>query len=162
MEVAGKKLSSPQEFQGVVEQTQIGVRQTMTVMRNGHAVTLEVVPAEQPADYGLVRVGDASGGHRESVPFEKLGIKAETLTADTAKRLGVKTDTERRLPRSARAARRPWRAGKPAWSLSRPPTSRWTAWRTCAKSWKSTPWRRGCCSSCKLQGTHFMEIRTGD
>jgi serine protease Do len=93
VEFAGKKVSSPQQLQEIVEETAIGSRQHMAVVREGKPVTLDVVPAEQPADYGLARSGvGAPGGKHDSSRFDKLGIQAETLTAEVAKRLGVKTD----------------------------------------------------------------------
>ncbi len=164
VEVAGKKVSSPQELQGVVEQTQIGVRQTMTVMRNGHAVTLEVVPAEQPADYGLVRGrSDASGGHRESVPFEKLGIKAETLTADTAKRLGVKTEHGAAITSvrpGSPAALAGWETGMVIVQAAHQPVDSVEDLR---KILEKHPLEKGVLFLVQTaQGTHFMEIRTGD
>ncbi len=91
VEVAGKKVSNPQQLQEIVEVTAIGVPQPMTVIRNGKSVKLDVALGEQPADYGLAR--DAArlpGSRQQAVKFDKLGIQAETLTADVAKRLGVR------------------------------------------------------------------------
>jgi serine protease Do len=91
VEVAGKKVSNPQQLQEIVEVTAIGVPQPMTVIRNGKAVKLDVALGEQPTDYGLARdVARLPGSRQQPVKFDKLGIQAETLTADVAKRLGVR------------------------------------------------------------------------
>ena len=55
VEFAGKKVSSPQELQGLVEEAGIGNQQSMIVIRDGKRVTLQIVPSEQPSNYGLAR-----------------------------------------------------------------------------------------------------------
>ena len=164
VEVAGKKVSSQQELQGVVEQSPIGVRQPITVIRDGKAVTLEVVPAEQPADYGLVRVpAGVPGGHRESVQFEKLGIKGETLTADTAKRLGVKAEhgvAITAVRRGSPAALAGWENGMVIVQAAHKPV---TSVDDLRKILEKYPLEKGVLFLIQTsQSTHFMEIRTGD
>ena len=50
VEFAGKTVHSPQDLQGLVEQSPIGKEQTVAVFRDGKRVELKVVPNEMPAD----------------------------------------------------------------------------------------------------------------
>lgn len=93
VEFAGKKISSPQDLQGVVEESKIGTSQSLVVIRDGKRVTLSAAPGEQPADYGLARGARRSfGGSTEKSSFGKLGIQGKTLTTQRAKELGVKAE----------------------------------------------------------------------
>lgn len=93
VEFTGKKVNSPQDLQGVVEESKIGSAQPLVVIRDGKRLTIKATPGEQPADYGLAR-GDVRGfgGSAERMGFEKLGIQAKTLTAQRAEELGVKVE----------------------------------------------------------------------
>jgi serine protease Do len=95
LEFAGKKVASPSDLQAVVEESKIGSRQSVTVLRDGKRITIEVAPGEQPADYGLARsrIGRGTAPRSESSNFSKLGIQGESLTAELAQKLGVKTET---------------------------------------------------------------------
>jgi serine protease Do len=91
VEFAGKKISDPQQLQGVVEEAKIGQAQRVTVIRDERPLTLEVVPAEQPVDYGL-RAARMPAAHPQTSRFDRLGIQGETLTPERAKELGVRAD----------------------------------------------------------------------
>jgi serine protease Do len=86
----GKAVSNPQELQAAVEQTPIGNKAEMIVMRDGKQVPLEVTPREQPASYGLARGETMTPGKAGSVRDEKLGMEVSNLTPDVAEKLGVK------------------------------------------------------------------------
>jgi serine protease Do len=92
VEFAGKKISNPQQLQGVVEEAKIGQAQRVTVIRDQRPLTLQVVPAEQPADYGLRTASRAPVGRPPTSRFDRLGIQGESLTPERAKALGVQAD----------------------------------------------------------------------
>jgi serine protease Do len=92
VEYAGQAVSSPRELQAVVERSEIGTKQQMVVMRDGKRRTLEVIPAEQPADAQHAASSRSGMGQGEPSRFEKLGLEVETLTSEVAKHLNVKAD----------------------------------------------------------------------
>jgi len=93
VEFAGRKVASPQDLQGAVEESKIGSPQSLVVIRDGKRQMLSATPAEQPADYGLARrTARRFGGGPERSSFDRLGIQAKSLTADRARELGVKAD----------------------------------------------------------------------
>jgi len=77
----------------MVEQAKIGATQPVEILRDGKRMTLNVMPAEQPASYGLAR-SESRGSERseksESSRVQKLGIEVETLTSEVADRLDLK------------------------------------------------------------------------
>lgn len=88
---AGKPVGNPQELQQAVEQTPIGEKAVLTIMRDGKRDTLDVIAREQPADYGLARSGKGMApGKPESSRYEKIGIDVANLTPEVAEKLGVK------------------------------------------------------------------------
>ena len=90
----GKKVSSPQELQALVERAKTGSTQTLTVNRDGKQTDLQVTVAELPKEAGLAQRGhlrrQGRGGMAESSSFDSLGVQAETLTAEVAERLGIR------------------------------------------------------------------------
>ena len=50
VEFAGKAVASPQELQGLVEQSPIGKEQTVVVLRDGKRVELKVSPTEMAGE----------------------------------------------------------------------------------------------------------------
>jgi len=90
---AGKKVSSPNELQSFVEESEIDKPHDVQILRDGKRMTVKVTVREQPSEYGMERVPRRlRGGDRaipESESFAKLGIQVETLTSDVAKQLGV-------------------------------------------------------------------------
>jgi serine protease Do len=92
VQFAGKKISNPQQLQGVVEEAKVGQAQQVTVIREERPLTLQVVPAEQPADYGLRTATRGPAGRQPSSRFDRLGIQGENLTPERAKTLGVPAD----------------------------------------------------------------------
>ena len=94
LEFSGKKVSSPQQLQGYVEETPIGVSQRVKVVRGGKTLELDIVPGEQPADYGLA-MGEqmAPHGKPQTARLDKLGIQVQTFTPEIAKQLGIRADS---------------------------------------------------------------------
>ncbi len=90
----GRPVKSPQQLQGLVEQTPIDEKTDMVVVRDGERKTLDVTVREQPGDYGVASMnrGRPGRGEPESSRFEDLGMDVETLTDEVADRLGVKAD----------------------------------------------------------------------
>jgi serine protease Do len=94
LDFAGKKVTSPRELQGLVEQMPIGGKQPIDVLRDGKKVPLQVTLAEMPANLTASRKSIRSGESvkPQSSTFDKLGIEAETLTPQVAKQLGIKAE----------------------------------------------------------------------
>ena len=84
VEFNGKPVASPQALQGLVEQSTIGAKQTVVVIRDKKRVTLEMKAEEQPANYGIASRGGKR--HEEGVPegsrLERLGIDVADLTPE--------------------------------------------------------------------------------
>ena len=92
VDYAGQKVGRPQELQSIVERTPIGVREKVTVLRDGKRVTLDVQPAKLPGE--LAKGGKTPGleGRSESSKFDRLGVEVETLTPRVAEQLGIKAE----------------------------------------------------------------------
>jgi serine protease Do len=90
LEFAGHEVQSPGELQGLVEQSPIGQRQSLVILRDGKRATLDFTTAEMPANAGVARSSPRGHGGGESSRFEKLGLQVETLTSELAEQLGVK------------------------------------------------------------------------
>jgi len=88
----GKPVSNPRELQALVEPTEIGAKVDVLLVRDGKQITVEVVPNEQPEDYGLARSDRRAPLRPHSSDFDKLGLQAETLTSEVAEQLGVKAE----------------------------------------------------------------------
>jgi serine protease Do len=164
VEVAGTKVASPQQLQEIVEAVPIGTSQPATVIRNGKSLVLTVTPGEQPADYGLARSGTRPfGGRRQPMKFEKLGIDAETLPPEVAKRLGVRTDhgaviTDVR-PGSP-AAQAGWETGMVIVQAARKPVA---TVEDLSKILEHQSLEKGVLFVIQTtQGTHFTVISTGE
>lgn len=88
-----KKVSSPNELQSYVEESEIDKAHDVQILRDGKRMTLKVTVREQPSEYGMDRVPRRFRGPDRAVPdsqsFAKLGIQAETLTPNIARELGV-------------------------------------------------------------------------
>jgi serine protease Do len=81
---AGKAVASPQDLQGLVEQSPIGKEQIVAVLREGKRVELKVNPAETAGD------AVAAGNHAAAgSTLEKLGMEAQNLTPDLAAKLQI-------------------------------------------------------------------------
>jgi len=87
VEFAGKAVASPQELQGLVEQSPIGKEQTVVVLRDHKRVELKVSPTEMAGDAAASRDNPVHGSK-----LEKLGMEAQNLTPDLAARLQIKAD----------------------------------------------------------------------
>jgi len=90
LEFAGKSVDDPKELQQAVDQSAIGKKQNLTLLRDGKRMTLEVTPREQPADYGLAGGDFLKPGPSGTLRDEKLGLSVGNLTPDVAEKLGAK------------------------------------------------------------------------
>ena len=91
IEFAGQKVAKPAELQDVVERSPLNSQQTITVLRDGKPVALQVTVREQPEDYGLSRGRGRIPGEdsHQGGPVEDLGIDLEPLTPEVARQLGL-------------------------------------------------------------------------
>ena len=87
VEFAGKAVASPQELQGLVEESPIGKEQTVVVLREGKRVELKVSPTETAGD--TVASGN-NAAHGSTL--EKLGMEVQNLTPDLAAKLQIKAE----------------------------------------------------------------------
>ena len=87
VEYAGKAVHSPQDLQGLVEESPIGKQQVVSVLRDGKRMELKVTPTETPAETAA-----ASPDAPRASTLEKLGMQAQTLTPDLAAKLQVKAE----------------------------------------------------------------------
>lgn len=93
VEFAGKPVVNPRQLQGIVEMVRPGSTQKLAIIRDGKRMTLDVVCAEQPANYGLAdNETPSAAGNGESSRFEKLGVQVENLTPQLAEKLGIKAE----------------------------------------------------------------------
>ncbi len=87
VEFAGKAVASPQELQGLVEQSPIGKEQAVVVLRDGKRVELKVSPTEMAGEAVASRENAARGA-----TLEKLGMEVQNLTPDLAAKLQIKAE----------------------------------------------------------------------
>jgi serine protease Do len=87
VEFAGKAVASPQELQGLVEQSPIGKEQTVVMLRNGKRVELKVSPTEAAGD----TVASGNNATHGST-LEKLGMEVQNLTPDLAAKLQINAE----------------------------------------------------------------------
>ena len=87
VEFAGKGVASPQDLQGLVEQSPIGREQTVVVVREGKRVEFKVSPTEMAGDPVASRDNAA-----RSTTLEQLGMEAQNLTPDLAAKLQIKAE----------------------------------------------------------------------
>ncbi len=93
VEFAGKPVANPRQLQGIVEMVRPGSTQKLAIIRDGKRMTLDVVCAEQPANYGMNQDEiSESTGNGETSRFEKLGVQVENLTPQLAEKLGIKAE----------------------------------------------------------------------
>jgi len=92
LDFAGKAVSNPRQLQGLVEMSKVGGAESLTVLRDGKQMTLNVNCAEQPADFTVARTGSGESRNRDSSDFEKLGIQVADLTTPVAEHLGIKAE----------------------------------------------------------------------
>ncbi len=88
VEFAGKAVSSPQELQGLVEQSPIGKEESVVVVRQGKRVELKVSPNEATDDAVAGGEHAAPRGHA----LERLGMEVQNLTPDLAAKLQIHSE----------------------------------------------------------------------
>ncbi len=87
---AGVPVQSPQELQIAVERAEVGVPHQLVILRNGHEMKINFVPAEQPANYGEVTRNETEQPEStESAKADQFGLEFGDLTPAVAKRLGL-------------------------------------------------------------------------
>jgi serine protease Do len=87
---AGKKVNTPQDLQSIVEQTPIGQKRALVVLREGKQAELTFAAEKQPADYDRMAQGRAGGSDRpQGTSFERFGFDVAAMTPEVAKQLGV-------------------------------------------------------------------------
>jgi serine protease Do len=84
VEFAGKKVATPQELQGIVEESAIGRQQTVVVVRDGKRMDVKVGLTEATGDAVA-----ADGSHAPSSTIAKLGMELQDLTPDVAAKLKI-------------------------------------------------------------------------
>jgi serine protease Do len=87
VEFAGKAVASPQDLQGLVEQSPIGKEQTVVVLRDHKRVELKVSPMEAAGDTVASHDNTARGS-----TLTKLGMEVQKLTPDLAAKLQIKAE----------------------------------------------------------------------
>lgn len=89
----GKKVSSPNELQSYVEESEIDKAHDVEILRDDKRMTIKVTVREQPSEYGMDRVPPRLRGRGRALPeseaIAKLGIQVETLTPEVADQLGT-------------------------------------------------------------------------
>jgi serine protease Do len=87
---AGAKVTNPVELQTTVESAAIGKVHTLTVVREGKRLELQLNPAEQPINFGTrgQEAGEPSAANNSRL--DKLGLEIGALEPSVAERLGMK------------------------------------------------------------------------
>jgi serine protease Do len=92
LQFAGRPVSNPRQLQGYVEQSKIGSKEPLTILRDGKKMTIDVTCREMPGENTHNGVTSESAGNKELSRFDKLGIQVENLTPEIAEQLGVKAE----------------------------------------------------------------------
>ncbi|MCE5301505.1 MAG: Do family serine endopeptidase [Planctomycetaceae bacterium] len=90
LQFAGKSIDDPKELQEAVDQSTVGQKYPVEIVRNGKRMTIDVTPREQPANYGMSGGESLTPGPDGTVRDEKLGVSVGKLTPEVAEKLGVK------------------------------------------------------------------------
>jgi serine protease Do len=89
----GVKVSSAQELQLLVEQTEIGKAHPMVIVRDGKSLTLAFSPETQPATFGAQSRDETGESVEQGETSSSLGMTLQDLTPAIAERLGVEETT---------------------------------------------------------------------
>ena len=92
VEYAGGTISDPRDLQRLVEQSTIGSKQSLVVLRDGKRVPLQLTVREQPKNYGLA-LSESTSEAPETSSFDELGLEVAPLTEDVASQLGLEGAT---------------------------------------------------------------------
>lgn len=89
---AGKKVHEPRELQELVERIPFDTTQTVSVLREGKTVTLNVTVKPLPKDLAAAETTPSQESEPENKSFSssKLGLDVSDLGAEEAKQLGYK------------------------------------------------------------------------
>ena len=89
---AGRDVHQPRDLQEIVERSDVGVPQSMEILRNGQKKTLQVVlqamPKSETASLQEGGSGPASASKGKAFAANALGIEVANLTPEAAERLG--------------------------------------------------------------------------
>jgi serine protease Do len=87
------QIASPSQLVSEVEQTPMGQKRTLEIVRDGKPLRIEVTVREQPQDYGrrtyLAKGEDGDEG--ESKAVDELGLEVGELTDEVAGQLGLES-----------------------------------------------------------------------
>lgn len=91
VQYASTKIHDPRQLSAVVARTSLDAKQSITVLRDGKEVKLDVSVREMPENYKVARQerGDSESAEK-GTNVKGLGIEVAPLTADTAEQLGLK------------------------------------------------------------------------
>jgi serine protease Do len=85
LEFAGKKVTSPQQLQSIVERVTPGTKQTLKILRDGKEMAVSAVCGEQTESM----VAETGPGGERMSRFDRLGLEVGQLTGDVAEQLGM-------------------------------------------------------------------------
>jgi serine protease Do len=86
---AGQPVSSPQRLKEMVEESKLGSRQNMEVLRDQKPLDLTVTLKEMPSGYGQTAESSEEGGRTHGTVYKDLGIHVAPLTAEEESQLGM-------------------------------------------------------------------------
>jgi serine protease Do len=88
VQFGGVPVNSPADLQGLVEQSRLGTRVPVTILRDGRQETATVTCEEQPKNYGMAE--EEGPGVPAQPAVNTAGMEVASLTPDLAERLGVR------------------------------------------------------------------------
>jgi serine protease Do len=91
LDFAGLKIQTPRDLQFAAERSQIGKKHRIDLLRDGKAMSVELVPAELPAEFSVAKVNDpaANGAPSNRTEMTRSGLEVAELTPEIAARLGM-------------------------------------------------------------------------
>ena len=84
-----KDVANPRELQHVVEMTDAGSKHSLTVLRDGKEVTLNITSETQPSNLGVKPEATQEEAPAKNTALEGMGIEVGPLDADVAAKLGM-------------------------------------------------------------------------
>lgn len=93
VKIDGKELDDSKSMQKMIARVPVGKSVVLTVNRDGKVKDVTVTIEEQPAEFGMAarmpRMRQRPPAQVEPIKIEKLGIRVEKLSAETAEQLGL-------------------------------------------------------------------------
>jgi serine protease Do len=90
--INGKSVQDGRELQTVVAGLTLNKAADVDIIRDGKPLVLKVTIKEQPNNFGLASETqpERSGGEKEAITLDKIGLEVTDLTPESAKALGYK------------------------------------------------------------------------